>query len=179
MAIRYKLGFIVAGLSFIILSMFLITWYTTSAQKTDGLLINLGGRQRMLSQKMSKEIGPDYDYFQFVNLVVKESETILLPPGQLPWRHAGDINYARYFLYPRAIINSGPNQPCKETNYIILTSETENGMDKEFPFWPNFPVRAKELIIYNFDTKSYQTITKDWNPKEWVGKSPWGLIKTR
>ncbi|MFA5903730.1 MAG: type IV pili methyl-accepting chemotaxis transducer N-terminal domain-containing protein [Desulfobacula sp.] len=56
MAIRYKLGLIVAGLSFIILSMFLITWYTTSAQKTDGLLINLGGRQRMLSQKMSKEI---------------------------------------------------------------------------------------------------------------------------
>ncbi len=56
MAIRYKLGFIVAGLSFIILSMFLVTWYTTSAQKTDGLLINLGGRQRMLSQKMSKEI---------------------------------------------------------------------------------------------------------------------------
>ncbi len=56
MAIRHKLGFIVAGLSFIILFMFLITWYTTSAQKTDGLLINMGGRQRMLSQKMSKEI---------------------------------------------------------------------------------------------------------------------------
>jgi methyl-accepting chemotaxis protein len=56
MAIRYKLGLIVAGLSFIIFSMFLITWYTTSAQKTDGLLINLSGRQRMLSQKMSKEI---------------------------------------------------------------------------------------------------------------------------
>ena len=56
MAIRYKLGLIVAGLSFIILSMFLITWYTTSAQKADGLVINLAGRQRMLSQKMSKEL---------------------------------------------------------------------------------------------------------------------------
>lgn len=55
MAIRFKLGLIVAGLSFIILCMFLVTWYTTSAQETDGLLINLGGRQRMLSQKMSKE----------------------------------------------------------------------------------------------------------------------------
>jgi methyl-accepting chemotaxis protein len=29
---------------------------TTSAQKADGLFINLTGRQRMLSQKMSKEI---------------------------------------------------------------------------------------------------------------------------
>ncbi len=44
------------GLSFIILSMFLATWYTTSAQKADGLVINLAGRQRMLSQKMSKEL---------------------------------------------------------------------------------------------------------------------------
>ena len=56
MQIRYKLGLIVAGLSFIILSMFLVTWYTTSSQKADGLVINLAGRQRMLSQKMSKEL---------------------------------------------------------------------------------------------------------------------------
>ncbi len=56
MAIRYHLGLIVAGLSFIILSMFLVTWYTTSVQKADGLLINLAGRQRMLSQKMTKEL---------------------------------------------------------------------------------------------------------------------------
>ncbi len=56
MAIRYKLAFIVGGLSLIIFSMFLITWHTTSAQKADGLIINLAGRQRMLSQKMSKEL---------------------------------------------------------------------------------------------------------------------------
>ncbi len=56
MPIRYKLGLIAGGLSSIILFMFAVTWYTTSAQKTDGLLINLAGRQRMLSQKMSKEV---------------------------------------------------------------------------------------------------------------------------
>ncbi len=56
MAIRYKLGLIVGGLFFIILFMFAVTWQTTSAQKDDGLVINLAGRQRMLSQKMSKEI---------------------------------------------------------------------------------------------------------------------------
>ncbi len=56
MAIRYKLGLIIFGLSLIILSMFLVTWFTTSAQKADGLVINLAGRQRMLSQKMSKEL---------------------------------------------------------------------------------------------------------------------------
>jgi methyl-accepting chemotaxis protein len=36
--------------------MFLFTWYTTSSQKADGLVINLAGRQRMLTQKMSKEV---------------------------------------------------------------------------------------------------------------------------
>lgn len=56
MAIRYKLSLILIGLSLIILSMFLVTWYTTSAQKSDGLVINLAGRQRMLSQKMTKEV---------------------------------------------------------------------------------------------------------------------------
>lgn len=56
MPIRYKLGLIAGGLSSIIVFMFAITWYTTVAQKTDGLVINLAGRQRMLSQKMSKEI---------------------------------------------------------------------------------------------------------------------------
>ena len=56
MAIRYKLGLIIGGLSLIIISMFLVTWMTTSAQKSDGLVINLAGRQRMLSQKMSKEL---------------------------------------------------------------------------------------------------------------------------
>lgn len=56
MRIRHKLILIVSSLSLIILSMFLFTWYTTSSQKADGLVINLAGRQRMLTQKMSKEL---------------------------------------------------------------------------------------------------------------------------
>ena len=69
MPIRYKLGFIVAGLSFIILAMFLVTWYTTTSQKADGLVINLAGRQRMLSQKMSKEL---FFFFAETDTAAKE-----------------------------------------------------------------------------------------------------------
>lgn len=36
-------------------AMFLATWIITSGQKNDGLVINLAGRQRMLSQKLAKE----------------------------------------------------------------------------------------------------------------------------
>ena len=41
MRIRVKLYLIAGGLSALILMMFAVTWYTTNAQKTDGLLINL------------------------------------------------------------------------------------------------------------------------------------------
>jgi len=56
MSIKLMLGSIITGLSLIICSMFVGTWYTTNLQKSDGLVINLAGRQRMLTQKMSKEL---------------------------------------------------------------------------------------------------------------------------
>ncbi len=56
MKIKHKLGIILIGLSLIIVGMFLITWYVTGQQKDDGLIINLAGRQRMLTQKLTKEI---------------------------------------------------------------------------------------------------------------------------
>jgi methyl-accepting chemotaxis protein len=53
---RRKLLAPVIILSLIIASMFLATLVVTEKQKNDGLLINLAGRQRMLSQKMTKEV---------------------------------------------------------------------------------------------------------------------------
>ncbi len=40
----------------LIVLMFAVTMYTTDKQKSDGLVINLAGRQRMLSQKITKDI---------------------------------------------------------------------------------------------------------------------------
>ena len=71
MKIRYKLGLVAGGLSLIIVVMFAITFYTTSQQKNDGLIINLAGRQRMLTQKMIKEL------FAYVRLSEQK-----LPEGQ-------------------------------------------------------------------------------------------------
>ncbi|BCO09006.1 hypothetical protein GF1_13820 [Desulfolithobacter dissulfuricans] len=56
MNIKLKLISTVLGLSCIIVCMFLATWYVTSKQKNDSLVINLAGRQRMLTQKMAKEL---------------------------------------------------------------------------------------------------------------------------
>ncbi|MFH1216699.1 MAG: methyl-accepting chemotaxis protein [Pseudomonadota bacterium] len=56
MTIIQRLTISTIVLTAIILGMFAATWIVTGQQKDDGLLINLAGRQRMLSQKMSKEI---------------------------------------------------------------------------------------------------------------------------
>ncbi len=56
MSIKAKLGLSFTGLSIIIICMFLATLYVTGKQKSDGLIINLAGRQRMLSQKLAKDL---------------------------------------------------------------------------------------------------------------------------
>ena len=56
MKIKHKLALSTIGLSCIVIAMFLVTWWMTGKQKDDGLVINLAGRQRMLSQKMTKEL---------------------------------------------------------------------------------------------------------------------------
>lgn len=55
MSIRNTLYLSLAVLFMIGLAMFGATTVITSAQKSDGLVINLAGRQRMLSQKLAKE----------------------------------------------------------------------------------------------------------------------------
>ncbi len=56
MSIKSKLRLIVGGLVSIIIFMFSATYLNSKKQADDGLLINLAGRQRMLTQKMSKEV---------------------------------------------------------------------------------------------------------------------------
>ncbi len=56
MSIKVKLNGIALIFTIIISVMFFTTLYTTSKQKSDGLTINLAGRQRMLTQKMTKEL---------------------------------------------------------------------------------------------------------------------------
>ncbi len=51
-----KKFYILSGIFLIIISgMILLTFLTLDSQKADGLVINLAGRQRMLTQKMTKE----------------------------------------------------------------------------------------------------------------------------
>ncbi len=55
-SIKMKLRIVAGVFVLLILAMFIATFIVTKQQKDDGLLINLAGRQRMLTQKMSKEL---------------------------------------------------------------------------------------------------------------------------
>ena len=50
-----RMSLLVLGLFLIISTLVGATWFVTSTQKADGLVVNLAGRQRMLSQKAAKE----------------------------------------------------------------------------------------------------------------------------
>ncbi|WP_415716968.1 methyl-accepting chemotaxis protein [Maridesulfovibrio sp.] len=56
MSLRIRLALSIIGMFTITLCMFAGTTYVAFKQKDDGLVINLAGRQRMLSQKITKEV---------------------------------------------------------------------------------------------------------------------------
>ena len=56
MKVRTKLLLIAGIPGLVVLAIFLSTMQITSQQSSDGLVINLAGRQRMLTQKMTKEL---------------------------------------------------------------------------------------------------------------------------
>jgi methyl-accepting chemotaxis protein len=56
LSIKWKLRLSAAGFVALIALMFTATLLVSNSQKADGLVINLAGRQRMLIQKMTKEV---------------------------------------------------------------------------------------------------------------------------
>jgi len=92
MSIRWKL--ILGSLTFLLLfvAVFVTTSFVTASQKDDGLVINLAGRQRMLSEKMTKEIlayadTPDdenWNAFTTSRAVFQATQKALLDGGLAP-----------------------------------------------------------------------------------------------
>ena len=155
MAIRYKLGFIVAGLSFIILSMFLVTWYTTSAQQADGLLINLAGRQRMLSQKMSKEI------VLFVSATdakekdgLKASATRSMEVFDITLSALIESGEAPLSLDPAATKANCPASPEPAASQLIMVRT----------LWKEFAAHMKQALSENKDVALNMEYIKTNNP---------------
>ena len=151
MKIRDKLGVLAAVLSAIVVAMFLLTWWVTGSQKDDGLVINLAGRQRMLTQKMMKEIlfFQDYrektgqnnpDLAQDVRNTMKVFDMTLLAlkdSGQAPLTL--DIGDTEYRECPKA----------EEPVYTQL--EKTNKMWQEFSSHMEIVLENEDAVATNLD----------------------------
>ncbi|MBU2515656.1 methyl-accepting chemotaxis protein [bacterium] len=76
--INQKMLLIMLAFFLIPLIMFSATIFTTTRQKNDGLIINVAGRQRMLTQKMSKESLSYLHYIMLKDPAAEETKKNLL-----------------------------------------------------------------------------------------------------
>lgn len=140
MSIKLKLMLITLSLAAIILAMILSTLFITNKQKNDGLVINLAGRQRMLSQKMIKEL------HQFETLSAQDEESKKAAAAQV---HS---TMEVFSLTLRALKDSGKAplslnlETTKYRNCPVAKEPAKSQLAKVDSLWQKFsPAMAKVL----------------------------------
>ena len=162
MKIRDKLGIVMGGLSCVILTMFVATWWVSGQQKDDGLVINLAGRQRMLTQKMTKE---------FLSYELERAKS----GRDLPELADRVRNTMKVFDMTLSAL--------KDSGRVPVSLETDNGEYREVP-------KAKEAMYGKLDAVSkawkefsarMEAVLRDGNTAEenlpWIMKSNVLLLK--
>lgn len=130
------------------------------------------GREYVVQKIEAKAFGSDLSFIRFIRQYLANygNTMLIIPPNELPWRHTGNSQIMDGFLFPNATTNN--------INYhspFVLISSEEDGAS--YHLWPDFIVPAEEIVIFNWDIDEPTIIkNKDWNPDEWQGQKPWGLI---
>jgi len=133
-------------------------------------------RSWRLDQKQELVYGRRVYFFNFVKNFTAPDSFIIIAPDSPPWRYTGTAPFMAAWLYPRQV-KAYTSKLKKEhviPDYYLITSEADGAPQRT---WPEFPIRAEKIIIYDWDSDSpviYEQ--KNWSPSEWIGKSPWGLI---
>jgi len=178
MSIKFKLFGSVFLLSLTITSIFFVTWWITEKQRDDGLVINLAGRQRMLTQKMTKEVLHFQSVFrdtgkkdpavvnQVQNTMRVFDETLraLTYSGKAPL--STDLNKAQYRYCPKA---QGPaytqlievHKMWKEFSGNIKYIIHKQPNDREKTRW----IVEKNLILLAAMNKAVETMQKQSEKK--------------
>lgn len=153
MPIFYKVTGPVFICLIIIFSMFIITFSSTSHQKDDGLVINLAGRQRMLTQKMTKEL------LIFKEQTINYSTSLEKHSTQLE-------NTAKIFeMTLKALINGGKaplSLNLSKTKYRVCPKASEpaySQLIKVNNIWTEFSQRLGTIISGN---------EKDFTNTRWI-----------
>ncbi|KPA18077.1 methyl-accepting chemotaxis protein [Candidatus Magnetomorum sp. HK-1] len=152
-SIKTKLTITALGAFFIVLIMFIETWWITGMQKNDGLVINLAGRQRMLTQKMTKET-------LFYNSMLKSGNTNDLT--KLRDQVHGTMKIFDITL--SALKNSGDapttlNLSTSPFRFCPKASEPAySQLEKVSQIWQKFSSQIEK----NLSSKKFDQVSLDW-----------------
>ncbi len=133
------------------------------------------------SEKMVSQIGPIYNYYQFVNMNTPESAVILHPTQQGQWPDVSNAGYTRYFIYPRNLIAEEELEArAHEVTHVFVIGERKLHNNEIHNRWPGFYVPAERVIYYQQGTDEVVIVEGDYNPEDLKNNADlWGIIEVK
>ena len=117
----------------------------------------------------------------FSNFVIEQTSediNILVPPQSDTYKMEGNINYFRWFMYPRKLyhLDDLTSHNAIKIDYIIISA---GECDDRQCVWPNYAINQKEInriLLINRETQKITIKTNiDYLPENFYQK--WGLIE--
>ncbi len=109
MSLIWKIGIVISFNLFLLVFIFLQTYFISLEQKTDGVIINAAGRQRMLSQKMSKDL---------LLYMINEGAVLGYEPTEEEDLKTAFATIENFDITLNALINGGKISVGSEKSYI-------------------------------------------------------------
>lgn len=127
-------------------------------------------------EKFSKGLG--YIFYNLTKQVTDntpEDSIIMIAPQTEPYSKTGNVNFFRYFIYPRYAINGelGDNS-FDEIDYVLIVRGEKDNAEPERYFWPREKIKAEKVYVFQENGEVYEYIG-DYIPSEFNGIG--GLIK--
>jgi len=120
-------------------------------------------------------------FSNFILAQTPENAGLLVPPQALAYKMEGNINYFRWFLYPRRLYHLGDlnaGLASDEIDYIVVSG---GECDSQQCVWPDFAIPATKIERLIFVNREDQSVTVAENVEYLPEKyqNMWGLIKLK
>jgi hypothetical protein len=136
-------------------------------------------------KKMEMVVGKvPYDFALFIKSNTPEDSTILIPPQGFPWSQTSNVEYLRYFLYPRNLINGNEKDSkvdIRRVDYVLIDYGETNISQYGFTnIWPKFNVNSEYIVYWNpLDGTTRKVDNGKYVYKSDQNTEEWGIIKIK
>ncbi|NLK62744.1 MAG: bacteriohemerythrin [Fusobacteria bacterium] len=144
-SIKFKFFLVMLFLGLIILGNVFTVVLITNSKKYDGLLINLGGRQRMLTQRISKNIFTINSNYNVENAIDELNASIILYENTL-----------------KGMLEGGKTLDGANKEIVLKKSELKNNYTELTILWENYKKHIENFLNSN-DSESLKYIYENNN----------------